>query len=415
MWSTLGNGRAFDDVTSDDAAPGAEPRNETAVKKEQEGSPTDDGDASDATVPTQREASSTADFVPNYVHRRIVVGAAALTVVAGMVAGLVAVTNGADDAVSFSDATESIPSAGGPTGSVVDGSTAPDGSVTLTPVAESVASVPETPGLIAPVGDVPEAAHHGYNPEALYVAIYGTPGSDRLGVLGEQDVAASVIRAGEVAAGYNDLSDVVIPTFEIIASVASYEAGDDGNYSNEVSIEKLQPWVDAADAAGHHVVLDMQPGREPFQTHIENFEPLLLEPNVSVALDPEWRVGPDEVPEGGKIGTVSGDEVNQTVDYLDALIEANNLEPKMLIVHQFTNGMITEKDTIRGTANVQVVIHMDGFGPYQLKQDTYNRVTANLPAGAVAGWKNFYDEDQPTPTPEETMDHDPVPMFISYQ
>ena len=414
MWSKLGTGRVFGVVTSDDAVPGPEPRNETAVNNEEVGSPTDDDVASDAMVPTQRRASSTPDFVPNYVHRRIVVGAAALTVVAAMVAGLVAVTNGAD-AVPFSDATESIPTAGGPTESVDHGSTAPDGSVTLTPAAGSVVSVPEMPGLIAPVGDVPKVAHHGYNPEALYVAIYGTPGSDRLGVLGEQDVAASVIRADEVAAGYNDLSDVVIPTFEIIASVASYEAGDDGNYANEVSIEKLRPWVDAANAAGHHVVLDMQSGREPFQTHIENFEPLLLEPNVSVALDPEWRVGPDEVPEGGKIGTVSGDEVNQTVDYLDALIEANHLEPKMLIVHQFTNGMITEKDTIRGTANVQVVIHMDGFGPYQLKQDTYQRVTANLPAGAVAGWKNFYDEDQPTPTPEETMDHDPVPMFISYQ
>ncbi len=280
---------------------------------------------------------------------------------------------------------------------------------------ESSPAASETPALIAPAGDVPEVAHHGYNPEALYIALYGTPGSDRLGVLGEQDAAASVKRAVEVAAGYDGLSDVVIPTFEIIASVASFEAGDDGNYSNELSIERLQPWVDAADTAGLHVVLDMQSGREPFQTHIENFEPLLLKPNVSVALDPEWRVGPDGIPEGGKIGTVSGDEVNQTVDYLDAFIEANDLEPKMLIVHQFTNAMISNKDTIRGTANVQIVIHMDGFGPYQLKQDTYKRVTEDLPAGAVAGWKNFYDEDQPTPTPEQTMDHDPVPMFISYQ
>jgi hypothetical protein len=110
-----------------------------------------------------------------------------------------------------------------------------------------------------------------------------------------------------------------------------------------------------------------------------------------------------------------GKEQSPIPGRFNALIEENDLETKMLIVHQFTNGMISEKDTIRGTANVQVVIHMDGFGPYQLKQDTYQRVTADLPAGAVAGWKNFYDEDQPTPTPEQTMDNDPVPMFISYQ
>jgi hypothetical protein len=47
----------------------AEPRNEAAVNND-EGSPTDDGDAADTTVPTRREAPSTVDFVPNYVHRR---------------------------------------------------------------------------------------------------------------------------------------------------------------------------------------------------------------------------------------------------------------------------------------------------------------------------------------------------------
>jgi hypothetical protein len=377
-------------------------------------SPTGDGDVSASTVPIRPEVP-VSESVPNYVLRRIVVGAVALIVVAAMVFGVVAVTIDDGDAAVSSDATESIADAPESARAAGDGSTTPDGSVTLTPEVESTTAAPETSALIAPAGDVPEVAHHGYNPEALYIALYGTPGSDRLGVLGEQDAAASVERAVKVASGYNSFSDVVIPTFEIIASVASFEAGDDGNYSNESSIERLQPWVDAADAAGLHVVLDMQPGREPFQTHIQKFESLLLAPNVSVALDPEWRVGPDGVPEGGKIGTVSGAEVNQTVDYLDALIEENDLEAKMLIVHQFTNGMISEKHTIRGTANVQVVIHMDGFGPYQLKQDTYRRVTADLPAGAVAGWKNFYDEDQPTPTPEQTMDHDPVPMFISYQ
>mgnify|MGYP006981339232 FL=1 len=30
-------------------------------------------------------------------------------------------------------------------------------------------------------------------------------------------------------------------------------------------------------------------------------------------------------------------------------------------------------------------------------------------------WKNFYDEDTPTFTPEETMAVDPKPWFVSYQ
>ena len=112
-------------------------------------------------------------------------------------------------------------------------------------------------------------------------------------------------------------------------------------------------------------------------------------------------------------GTV--DEVNATVEYLDRLVAENDLPPKMLIVHQFQDQMIRAKQTIRGTDNVQIVIHMDGFGPLRLKRETYARITSDLPTGAVVGWKNFYDEDEPTPTPQETMENDPVPMFVSFQ
>lgn len=144
-------------------------------------------------------------------------------------------------------------------------------------------------------------------------------------------------------------------------------------------------------------------------------EPLLLEPHVSVALDPEWRVGPSDVPKAGRIGAVTGGDVNRTIDYLDELAEANGLPPKMLIVHQFVDRMIVDKESIRGTDNVQVVLHMDGFGPLRLKRDTYAKVTADLPDGVLVGWKNVYDEDDPTPTPTDTMAADPLPTFVSFQ
>jgi hypothetical protein len=31
------------------------------------------------------------------------------------------------------------------------------------------------------------------------------------------------------------------------------------------------------------------------------------------------------------------------------------------------------------------------------------------------GWKNFYDEDHPMLTPEQTMAYEPKPVMISYQ
>jgi hypothetical protein len=256
--------------------------------------------------------------------------------------------------------------------------------------------------------------HHGFQDDVLYVGLYGKVDTDKLGVLGEYDVDGAVAYAKQVSAGYRGFGRPVVPTFEIIASVASFEAGD-GDYSNETPVAELQPWLDAAQENEMHVVLDMQSGREAFDSQIREFEKLLLQPHVGVALDPEWRVGPDERPQGGKIGTVSGTEVNATIAYLDALVEANDLPPKMLIVHQFEVGMITEKDIIRGTDNVQVVIHMDGFGPLELKRGSYAIVTSDLPTGALPGWKNFYDEDDPTPTPEQTMAANPTPMFVSFQ
>ena len=265
------------------------------------------------------------------------------------------------------------------------------------------------------VSQEPLPIHHGYDSDVLYVALYGSVGTGSLGILGESDPAGSVAEAATVASDYEEFGPTVVPTFEIIASVASFEAGDDGDYSNEAPIAQIQPWVDAADEAGYHVVLDLQSGRQRFSSQITEFEELLLEPHVSVALDPEWRVGNDEIPKGGKVGTVSGAEVNDTVDYLDRVIRENDLPPKMLIVHQFQDQMISDKGSIRGTENVQIVIHMDGFGPLRLKRETYARVTSDLPPDAVVGWKNFYDEDEPTPTPQETMENDPVPMFVSFQ
>jgi len=55
----------------------------------------------------------------------------------------------------------------------------------------------------------------------------------------------------QVAASYGALvGEPVVPTFEIITTVASSGPGSDGNYSNESAVEKIRPWVDAARAAG---------------------------------------------------------------------------------------------------------------------------------------------------------------------
>ena len=62
-----------------------------------------------------------------------------------------------------------------------------------------------------------------------------------------------------------------------------------------------------------------------------------------------------------------------------------------------------------------LLIHMDGQGTPAQKHATWRAVRAARPAGVPLGWKNFYDEDNPTFTPARTMAKRPRPVMISYQ
>ncbi len=248
------------------------------------------------------------------------------------------------------------------------------------------------------------------------VAMYGSPNIPALGILGEQDVAASITRAQGLAAEYQALtSDVVVPAFEIIATIADRPAGDDGNYSNELPAESFVPWVEAALEAGVYVVLDLQPGRTDFVAQAKLYESLLMYPNVGLALDPEWRLGPDQV-HLRQIGSVGVDEVNAVADYLAELTRTHHLPQKLLIVHQFMQRMVDGRERLdTGDPAIQVLIHVDGQGSQGAKAGTWANILQGAPANVVWGWKNFIDEDLPMATPQQTYQVQPTPHFVSYQ
>lgn len=248
------------------------------------------------------------------------------------------------------------------------------------------------------------------------VAMYGSPNYPMLGILGEQDVAASIARAQGLAAEYQALTtDVVVPAFEIIATIADRPAGADGNYSNELPVESFVPWVEAALEAGVYVVLDLQPGRTDFVTQARLYESLLMYPNVGLALDPEWRLAPDQV-HLQQIGSVSVDEVNAVGDYLSELTRTNHLPQKLLIVHQFMQRMVAGRERLdTSDPAIQVLLHVDGQGSQGAKAGTWANILAGAPANVVWGWKNFIDEDVPMATPQQTYQVQPQPHFVSYQ
>jgi hypothetical protein len=255
-------------------------------------------------------------------------------------------------------------------------------------------------------------------PGRMLVALYGTPGSAALGVLGEQDLDASIERARTTAAAYDDLVDrPVVPAFEIIATIATAHPGDDGNYSAESDPEALRPWVEAARDAGIYVVLDLQPGRADFLTQAQRYQSLLEQPNVGLALDPEWRLGPSQQPLQ-QIGSVGIDEVNGVSKWLADLTREHRLPQKLFVLHQFRTTMIDGRDRLdTSRPELAVTIHADGQGSPGDKQATWARVHEDLPAGPLHwGWKNFYDEDHPMLTPQQTIDQvDPDPDLVTYQ
>ena len=256
-----------------------------------------------------------------------------------------------------------------------------------------------------------------FYPGRRLVALYGNPTTGALGVLGEQSAEESVQRVAEIAAGYDADGVPVLPSFEIIATVASAFAGADNDYSEEMSLDTLRPWIEVAGDNGIYVILDLQPGRTDFLTQAKRYEEFLRLPHVGLALDSEWRLEPNQV-HLRQIGSVDAAEINTVVDWLAALVREQNLPQKYLLLHQFRLDMITNRDQVRTPPELAVVIQMDGQGPLPTKYDTWNALTAGTDdTGFTWGWKNFYDEDTPRggATAEEVLDLDPVPGYVSFQ
>jgi len=254
------------------------------------------------------------------------------------------------------------------------------------------------------------------SPTYRLVALYGTPGASKLGALGQQSLPDTLTRVKSLAASYQAFSSApVMPALEIITTVASASPTANNDYSSEIPADTIQPWIDAARQAGVYVVLDLQPGRSDFLTQAKEYEGLLSDPDVGLALDPEWRLQPDQVPLK-QIGSVSITEVNATADWLATLTTSKDLPQKLFVLHEFRLSMLPNRDQL-DTSHTQLstVIQMDGQGAQTTKLHTWNAILASSPNGVRFGWKNFYQKDPVVLTPQQTMALSPQPWYISYE
>ncbi|HWI05913.1 MAG TPA: hypothetical protein VNT54_00170 [Solirubrobacteraceae bacterium] len=250
-------------------------------------------------------------------------------------------------------------------------------------------------------------------PDFRVVAFYGAPQSEKLGALGIGSPAAAARRLERIARRYARKTRPVLPAFELISTIAAAAPGDDGLHRIHQPDKVIARYLKAARAARALLVLDVQPGRGDFLSEVRRLDRWLREPDVGIALDPEWHVGPGEVP-GNVIGSVTADEVNAVSDYVARFVVDHNLPEKLFVVHQFTSGMIENKERVVRRRGLAVTMNVDGFGDRANKISKYNQFTSEL-ARFHDGFKLFYEEDTDLMTPGAVLDLRPPPDLVVYE
>jgi hypothetical protein len=253
------------------------------------------------------------------------------------------------------------------------------------------------------------------------VAYYGNFYSKGMGVLGEYPEAQVLQMLASTTARWQaaDPSTPVIPAIDYIAVTAQGSAGSDGKYRFRMPDDQIQKALDMAAQIHGIVFLDVQVGLSNVQTEVPLLRKYLMMPQVHLSLDPEFAMQTSGRAPGTVIGTMSAADINFAANYLAALVTEYNLPPKILVIHRFTEDMVTSYRLIKPLPQVQVVMDMDGWGYPAKKINTYTYIVAAEPV-QFTGFKLFYKADLQPPsmrlmTPSEVLNLIPAPSYIQYQ
>ncbi len=257
-------------------------------------------------------------------------------------------------------------------------------------------------------------------PYKRIVAFYGNLFSTRMGILGEIPKYSMFEKLkGEVAKWEAaDSMLPVVPALHYIAVTAQSLPGKDGKYRMRMPFHQIDTIINWAKEIDALVFVDVQVGHSLIKDEVAALEKYLKLPQVHFGIDPEFSMKQGDVP-GKRIGTFNADDINTVIDYLADVVTKNNLPPKILVIHRFTQGMVTGYDKIKKVPQVQVVIDMDGWGDKILKKSTWLRYIYQEPI-QFAGFKIFYKNDTKQGadqlyTPAELSKFIPKPIYIQYQ
>lgn len=254
-------------------------------------------------------------------------------------------------------------------------------------------------------------------PTHRLVGYAGRTGSPTLGRLGTGRLDQRVEEMIERAEPYAADGRTILPVMEVIATVVQGSPGRDGQYRTRMPDRQVAAYLRAARRHRAVLLLAIQPGRAEFLPEVEAYERWLREPDVGVALDPEWAMDRDDVP-GRTFGHTTGRELDGVSRYLSGLTTQHGLPEKIMVFHELAPQIVTGEGGLRARRGVAVVKSVDGIGVPAAKANTYRVVNEDTPDFVHPGFKLFYDEDSepgPLMKPAQVLKLRPRPEYVLYE
>jgi hypothetical protein len=252
------------------------------------------------------------------------------------------------------------------------------------------------------------------------IAYYGNLYSKQMGILGELPPKQMMQKLmGEVKKWQAADSTIkVIPALHYIAVTAQQYGGKNNTYRLRMPFHQIDSVLNMAKQINALVFLDIQVGLSTLQKEVPELEKYLSMPNVHFGIDPEFSMKGGQAP-GKAVGSYDANDINYVTDYLAKLVRKHNLPPKVFVIHRFTQAMVKNYKDIKLRPEVQIVMHMDGWGHPARKFNTYRMFIHKEPV-QFAGFKIFYKNDLKEAnsrilTPEELLKLKPQPVYIQYQ
>jgi len=247
------------------------------------------------------------------------------------------------------------------------------------------------------------------------VSYYGNPHTASMGILGSDDPENVASLLQQHASRYDALNGArgVMPAIHLVYAVAQPHATSDGLYLQHLDDELVEQYIRIAEERDMLLFLDLQIGRSSVREEVGRVERFLRHDNVHLAIDPEFAMQDADVP-GAAIGSVTADDINAAQAALQEIVVTERLPSKMLMVHQFLDGMVVDGNDIQHRPGVDLIIDADGYGPSTVKRATYERYASRAYASHAA-IKLFFDWDTDLMSEHDVLALDPPPAVVVYQ